>query len=226
MLLPLLLLLKTERPPLSLAKKAYLTSLFFVLFLWISRHSILYLSSRLYGRSLPIRGHNTQQFDPVREEFRYPIRNIRRESMFRSNFLEGLERDGASFAVYHKGQLVVNLYSGTSNTNTRKLWGETTRTPMFSTTKAVSSLCIALLVDRGLLDWNDPVAKYWPEYAVNGKENTTIQHLLSHQAGVPYIDEPISYHDALNVTRAINKIAQSKPLWIPGTKVRSTVIHA
>lgn len=92
-----------------------------------------------------------------------------------------MERDGASFAVFHKDKLVVNFYGGMADTKTQRLWTEDTRTLMFSTTKAVSSLCIALMVNRGQLNYSDPVTKYWPEYGLNGKHETTIQQVLSHQ---------------------------------------------
>ncbi|KAH7687746.1 beta-lactamase, partial [Aphelenchoides avenae] len=72
--------------------------------------------------------------------------------------------------------------------------------------------------DRGLLRWDDPVAKYWPEYAQHGKENTTIDHVLSHSAGVPYTDEEITYEDALHVVGALDKLSRTKPLWPPGSE--------
>jgi CubicO group peptidase (beta-lactamase class C family) len=110
--------------------------------------------------------------------------SINKSNIYRSNFIEGLERDGASFAVFHKGKLVVDLWSGTANTKSQLPWTEDTRTFLFSTTKAISSLCIALMVDRGELNWEDSVSDYWPEYALNGKENTTIQQVLSHQVSL------------------------------------------
>jgi len=186
-------------------KTLYLIPFGLLLSVTALRFAVLSISSTIYGRSLSVNGQNSDQF--------YNVRDV-----FRNNFAEGLERDGASFAVYHKGQLVVDLWSGTSNTKSGSPWAEDTRTLLFSTTKALSALCIALMVDRGQLDWNDRVVKYWPEYGQNGKQNTTIQQVLSHQAGIPYIDEKILYSDALSIDDALMKIARSTPIWEPGTK--------
>ena len=82
----------------------------------------------------------------------------------------------------------------------------------------LSGLCIALLVDRGYLNYDDPVSKYWPEFGQNGKENTTIRQVLGHEAGLPYIEEIIDFEDAEgNATGALRKLAAAKPLWKPGT---------
>jgi CubicO group peptidase (beta-lactamase class C family) len=86
---------------------------------------------------------------------------------------------------------------------------------MFSTTKALSALSVAMLVQQGHLKWDDKISKFWPEYAQNGKQETTVQHVLSHQAGIPYIKESIYYDDALNITKALDKIARSTPIWKP-----------
>jgi CubicO group peptidase (beta-lactamase class C family) len=102
-----------------------------------------------------------------------------------------------------------------SDSKSQKPWTKDTRTLLFSTSKAVSSLSIALLVQQGHLKWDDKVAKFWPEYASNGKGETKIQQVLSHQAGIPYIDEKILYDDALNISKALDKIARSTPIWKP-----------
>ncbi|KHN86060.1 Beta-lactamase domain-containing protein 2 [Toxocara canis] len=140
------------------------------------------------------------------------------EKVFRKNFHDGWEREGAAIAVYHKGELVVDLQGGYADASALRKWTPQTRTVVFSATKAVGALCIALLVDRGHLRYSDLVSQYWPEFAQNGKENITVDWIMSHRAGLAALDEPISREDAFNPERIGEIIARQKPNWIPGTK--------
>ncbi|GMT13158.1 hypothetical protein PFISCL1PPCAC_4455, partial [Pristionchus fissidentatus] len=138
--------------------------------------------------------------------------------VFKRNFHDGWEREGAAVAVYHKGELVVDLQGGFADRAAGRLWTNQTRTVVFSTTKAVGALCVAMLVDRGHLRYEDRMAEYWPEFAQNGKENVTIDCIMSHQAGLAALDEPITRDLAADPERMAEAIAKQKPNWEPGTK--------
>jgi CubicO group peptidase (beta-lactamase class C family) len=111
----------------------------------------------------------------------------------------------------------VDLYAGYAETSAKREWTRQTRTLLFSASKAISALCVAKLVDQGYLDWDDLVTKHWPEYGANGKENTTIQHVLSHQAGVPYIEDDLYYEDVSEMQSVLDKLSNATPIWEPGS---------
>uniref|UniRef100_A0A915E3N3 Beta-lactamase-related domain-containing protein n=1 Tax=Ditylenchus dipsaci TaxID=166011 RepID=A0A915E3N3_9BILA len=118
-------------------------------------------------------------------------------NIFRENFVDGFERDGSHLSVYHKGYLVVDLWAGMADTSKAKLWTRIHR--------------------QGQLRWDDKVTKYWKQYGQNGKENTTVEHILSHQSGLPYIDEKILISDVVNKSSLLAKLAAAKAIWEPGT---------
>ncbi|CAB3411478.1 unnamed protein product [Caenorhabditis bovis] len=140
------------------------------------------------------------------------------EKVFRKNFADGWEREGAAVTVYHKGRLIVDLQGGYADRSSGRKWTPETRTVVFSTTKAVGAVCVAMLVDRGYLSYDDKMSKYWPEFAQNGKENITIDWLMSHRAGLAALDDPITIEDAQDFERMSEVIAKQKPNWEPGTK--------
>ncbi|PIO55468.1 hypothetical protein TELCIR_23145, partial [Teladorsagia circumcincta] len=90
-------------------------------------------------------------------------------------------KGGAAFAVYHKGRLVVDLWGGYADKSCNRLWNEDTMTLLFSCTKSVAAICMAVLVDRGLCSYNDKVTQYWPEFGQNGKGDITIEMILAHK---------------------------------------------
>ncbi|CAJ0602936.1 unnamed protein product [Cylicocyclus nassatus] len=136
---------------------------------------------------------------------------------FRQNFADGLEREGAAVVVYLRGRPVVDLWGGFADKEANIPWKRDTRTVLFSSTKAVSSLCIAMLVDRGLLRYEDRLTDFWPEYGLFGKENTTVGDVMTHKAGLPYLEEDIDISDFEDFTKIEKKVERSKPLWKPGT---------
>jgi CubicO group peptidase (beta-lactamase class C family) len=136
---------------------------------------------------------------------------------FRRNFAEGGEV-GAACAVYRDGRKVVDLWGGYRDGKTRTPWREDTVVVMMSTTKGVSSLALALAHARGLLDYDERVAAYWPEFAWRGKEEITVRQLLSHQAGLPVIDIPLTVADLGDLDLMAAAIALQRPLWTPGTR--------
>ncbi|KAH9487881.1 Beta-lactamase domain-containing protein 2 [Bulinus truncatus] len=136
---------------------------------------------------------------------------------FRSNLESGLER-GASFAVYHNGEILVDIWGGWADHDTERHWQSDTLSISWSMAKGVSAIVIARLVDMGLLDYKTEVYKYWPEFSENDKENITVEMLMAHQAGLITLDEPIKleeYRD--NWTKVERLLAKQKPKWPAGT---------
>ena len=136
---------------------------------------------------------------------------------FRRNFAER-DEIGAACAVYRDGRTVVDLWGGYRDGVTRAPWEQDTLVPMFSTTKGVASMAIAVAHSRGLLDYDAPVARYWPEFADNGKEHVTVRQLLSHQAGLCAIDEPLGLPDLVDLDRIAAAVGRQRPAWEPGTR--------
>ncbi|WP_431230737.1 serine hydrolase domain-containing protein [Paenarthrobacter nicotinovorans] len=131
---------------------------------------------------------------------------------FASNFTARGER-GAACTIVVEGVTVVDLYAGTTSTGTS--WTESTRTPVFSVSKAVTTICLLMAAEQALLDLDAPVASYWPEFAVNGKETVTVRHALAHRAGVIGFTRPWDA-DALTAwTPIIDDLAAQVPLWEP-----------
>ena len=113
---------------------------------------------------------------------------------FTANFDEGREA-GAQLAVYHKGRLTLSLVGGLASPSSAELMTEAHRTTIFSSSKSVESLCIALLADRGLLEYDAPVALYWPAFGAHGKGNVTVAQLMRHQGGVFALNETVTLPD-------------------------------
>jgi len=145
-------------------------------------------------------------------------RFISAKRAFEQNFKSGLEV-GASFAVSLNGELVVDIWAGFSDSAKTKPWQKDTIVNVFSTTKVMTALCIHLLVDKGLIDVEAPVFKYWPEFAQANKENVLVKHLLSHSAGLPGFDEKIPAEALYDWDRIVNLLAAQKPWWKPGSKI-------
>jgi len=137
--------------------------------------------------------------------------------VFRRTMTSGQEI-GAAVAVYRDGKKVVDLWGGYRNGTTKEPWREDTMVTVFSTTKGVSSLAIAVAASRGLLSYDAKVADYWPEFAQAGKESITVRQLLSHQAGLPVIDPPLTLRDLAEPAKMSAKIAAQRPAWIPGKR--------
>lgn len=136
---------------------------------------------------------------------------------FRRNFAERGEV-GAACAVYRDGRPVVDLWGGYRDGRRRLPWERDTMVTVFSTTKGVASLAIAVAHSRGLLDYEAPVASYWPEFAANGKAEVTVRQLLSHQAGLAVIDKPLDLAVLANLDALAVILAEQRPAWEPGTR--------
>ncbi|MGQ5652909.1 serine hydrolase domain-containing protein [Streptomyces sp. EKR5.2] len=125
---------------------------------------------------------------------------------------------GAAFAVYQDGRKVVDLWGGYRNGNRRTPWAEDTIVTVYSSTKGVAGLLIARARDRGQIDYDRPVADYWPEFAANGKSAITIRQLLAHQAGLSALARPITLAELRDPILLDALLADAVPLWTPGSR--------
>jgi len=150
-----------------------------------------------------VHGTCDEQFAPVREAF--------------FNNLDEGKDVGASVTVFVEGEPVVDLWGGYSDEERTVPWERDTITNVWSTTKTMTNLCALILADHGDIDLHAPVAKYWPEFKANDKEHIEVRHLLSHTAGLPGWEEPITYEDLYDWEKATSLLAAQKPWWEPGT---------
>jgi len=151
-----------------------------------------------------IGGATAPGFDAVREAFA-------------ANLAAGQEV-GAAVAVYLHGRKVVDLWGGIADPDDGRPWEHDTVQVVYSTTKSVTAACALLLAQRGELDLDAPVAEYWPEFAANGKERIPVRWLLTHQAGLPTIDRPITPAQAIAWDPMVTALAAQRPYWEPGTE--------
>jgi CubicO group peptidase (beta-lactamase class C family) len=134
-----------------------------------------------------------------------------------SNIRAGKEI-GASIYVNIDGEDVIDLWGGWRDKEHSVPWTEDTIVNVFSASKTVTSMAVLLLVERGMIDLDASVAKYWPEFAQNGKEKVEVRHLLSHTAGLPAWEPPFSLEDAMDVETSTARLAAQAPWWEPGTR--------
>jgi CubicO group peptidase (beta-lactamase class C family) len=126
---------------------------------------------------------------------------------FERNFAER-DEIGAAVAAYLRGDKVVDLWGGRRTPSGDEPWDEDTMVLVNSTTKGLAAMTIAVANSRGWIDYDAPVAQYWSEFAQNGKAAITVRQLLSHEAGLVWIDEPLRFEDLRNldyVARALAK---------------------
>ncbi len=124
---------------------------------------------------------------------------------------------GASVALTIDGEFVVDIWGGWVDAEHSAPWVEDTITNVWSTTKTMAALAALMAVDRGLLDVDAPVAKYWPEFGANGKEGVLVRHLLSHTSGVSGWEQPAENADLYDAVAAAARLADQPPWWEPGT---------
>lgn len=134
---------------------------------------------------------------------------------FEKNFTEG--DLGASACVIHGDDMVVDLWGGHRDVAATRPWERDTIVNVWSTTKMMAALCVLALHDRGALSVDDPVAAHWPEFGANGKEGVLIKHVLSHTAGVPGYDRPITEEEMYDTPFCVERLAAQAPWWEPGT---------
>ncbi|GAB2807962.1 serine hydrolase domain-containing protein [Actinocorallia aurea] len=149
-----------------------------------------------------VEGHCDPAFQAVRD-------------VFEEQFAEGRQL-GAAVAVTVGGRPVVDLWGGTADRRTGRAWERGTRCVAFSCTKAVTATAALLLAERGEVDLTAPVTGWWPEFGVRGKEETTGEHLLTHQGGLPAFDRPVSPEEAADPAAMAALLAAQAPEWTPG----------
>ena len=137
--------------------------------------------------------------------------------VFRRNLTSGQEV-GAAVAVYRDGVKVVDLWGGFRNGITKAPWEEDTLALMFSTTKGVSALAVAVAASQGLISYDARVADYWPEFAQASKGPITVRQLLSHQAGLPVLDQAPTLDDVSDPAKLSAMLAAQAPAWTPGSR--------
>ena len=131
--------------------------------------------------------------------------------------LDSGEELGASLVLDIDGDIVIDMWGGSCDEDRAVPWAEHTITNVWSSTKTVTSLAALMLVDRGELDVDAPVAKYWPEFAANGKQGVLVRHLMAHTSGVSGLDQPAVIEDLYDWRQATSRMAAQAPWWEPGT---------
>ena len=125
---------------------------------------------------------------------------------------------GAACCIYHHGEKVVDLWGGIRNKATGEAWEEDTMVLVFSATKGLAAMTMALAHSRGWLDYEERVCTYWPEFAQEGKDKVTVRQLLSHQAGLFALGEPVDKRVVADLDRLAIVLARQKPAWEPGSR--------
>ena len=153
--------------------------------------------------TVEVQGQCDERFAGVREAFA-------------RNFEEHGEL-GAGVAVYLHGEPVVEIWGGFADESRTRPWEQDTIVNVYSTTKGMTAICAHRLVEEGKLDVDKPVAEYWPEFAAAGKGEIPVRYLLSHQAGLAAMREPISMEEAYDWTTVTAALAAQETWWEPGT---------
>jgi CubicO group peptidase (beta-lactamase class C family) len=155
-------------------------------------------------QSVPIFGDVSAGFDTVRDAFT-------------ENFTRRGELGGACCA-YYRGKKVVDLWGGIRNKVSAEPWEHGTMVIVYSGTKGLAAMTLAIAHSRGWLDYEERVCTYWPEFAQQGKERITVRQLLSHQAGLFALDEPVDRTVVADLDRLAVVLARQRPAWRPGTR--------
>ena len=144
----------------------------------------------------PVEGHVSHGFEAVHE-------------VFADNFARRRELGGACCA-YHRGEKVVDLWGGVRDQQTGEPWEQGTMVIVYSATKGLAAMTLAIAHSRGWLDYEERVCTYWPEFAQQGKERITVRQLLAHQAGLYVLDEPVDRGLVANLDRPGSRAGPSE----------------
>lgn len=155
-------------------------------------------------QDFPINGECAPGFEAVRDAFA-------------TNFTAE-DEVGACVSVVLDGRKVVDLWGGWRERTMTQPWERDTIVCMMSVAKAVSATCLHMLVDRGQVDLDAPVARYWPEFAQNGKDKVLVRHVLDHTAGLPVLTEKLHPEAMFDHALMIKALERQAPLWEPGTE--------
>jgi CubicO group peptidase (beta-lactamase class C family) len=132
----------------------------------------------------------------------------------------GFERNGevgAACCLYRDGRPVVDVWAGEADPVAQRRWTADTIALVFSSTKGMTAVCANLLIERGELDPDAPVARYWPEFGANGKEELPVRWVLAHRAGLPVVEGDFTLDSALAWDPVVEALASQAPRWEPGT---------
>jgi CubicO group peptidase (beta-lactamase class C family) len=155
------------------------------------------------AKELRIEGHVAPGFEAVRDAFA-------------QNF-ETHGEVGAAVCVYRNGVPAVDLWGGLADPETKRPWQRDTLALVFSTTKGVTASCVARLAERGALDVDAPVARYWPEFAANGKAEIRVADVLAHRAGLAEVEGRFTLEEVCEGRAVCEALAKQTPQWPPGT---------
>jgi CubicO group peptidase (beta-lactamase class C family) len=136
---------------------------------------------------------------------------------FADNFARRGELGGACCA-YYRGEKVVDLWGGVRNKETGEPWEADTMVIVYSASKGLAAMTLAIAHSRGWLNYEERVAHYWPEFAQHGKDKITVRQLLAHQAGLFAFDEPVDRRVIADPDRLAVVLARQRPAWEPGTR--------
>jgi CubicO group peptidase (beta-lactamase class C family) len=151
-----------------------------------------------------VEGHVAAGFESLREAFA-------------DNFDRRGELGGACCAYYHGGT-VADLWGGIRNKLTGEPWEKDTMVIVYSATKGLAAMTLAIAHSRGWLDYEERVCAYWPEFEQHGKGRVTVRQLLAHQAGLFALDEPVDRSVVADLDRLAVILARQRPAWEPGTR--------
>jgi CubicO group peptidase (beta-lactamase class C family) len=155
--------------------------------------------------AVELQGHCDARFKRVRE-------------VFEASFESGAEL-GASLCIYREGRPIVDLWGGFADKDRLRPWRRDTLANVFSTTKGITALCAHQLIERGELDLDAPVARYWPGFARGGKETATVLHVLSHQGGLPIGPKWLTWETWRDLDTVARAMEERPARWTPGEDV-------
>jgi CubicO group peptidase (beta-lactamase class C family) len=152
----------------------------------------------------PLHGHCAPAFAPLARQFA-------------QSFAQG-DETGAALCVYHRGELVVDLWGGWADVAQQKPWQADSLIVVFSVTKGLAAMALNLAAERGAFDWDAPVARYWPGFASSGKAAITVRQLFNHRAGLAALSTPLSLEqccDPRQREKVRAALEQQAPAWLP-----------
>jgi CubicO group peptidase (beta-lactamase class C family) len=150
------------------------------------------------------KGHCDSRFGEIREIFEHSF--------------DGDEEIGAAISFVVDGESVIDLWGGHYDAERTRAWEQDTIVNTYSTTKGMTAICAHQLIERGLIDLDAPVARYWPQFAAGGKAEIPVRWLLSHQAGLPAVRDLLPDDAVVNWDVMTAALAAQEPWWEPGTK--------
>ena len=143
-------------------------------------------------------------------------RFVEAKKIFEESIASGFEL-GCAITLEIKGKVVLDLWGGYVNLDKTEEWKEDTIVNVFSTTKGMAAICLLQLVEKGLVDLDAPVSRYWPEFAASGKESIPVRYLMCHKSGLCGIREPLEKGSFTDWELICSELAKQKPFWEPGT---------